>query len=224
MKYHHKLALLNNHFGQLNYWAWKGCYIFLDFEDNKPLYLDNLNDVEILSKDEGDKIYHERNYSTPNPGEIFTDRQQKYGKIHDNVINLTSDFGTSGQYTNNFCRCIAYLISQYHATIELINDFDGDQNNIIKQGKKDYFVAKYLIGEKSMYDIYCEKSGLHDGVCQITETEILSYLDKLNLLPDKFKTQILNSAMMNNEEIQHFMSIRKNKIRKEKIEKLNLKK
>jgi hypothetical protein len=206
---HGKWAFYNDHIGYIDVWGWKNQYRFLDIETKKVIPLKNLNDVTILDDKEGVRIFNERNYKNPKEGENFSDRQKQYGKIHDNQVRLIFDEFTTGLYTSDFCRGVAFMISQYHYYKQIIKKYGTDY----KVAKKFLpaetgLFQKYILapfGQDCMYSDYCAKMGLHGGGCKLTEEEIKDYIKKVKELPKGFKDEILKNGMMKAPEMKEML-------------------
>lgn len=211
MKFHNKYVLRNNNLCVAQKWGWKGCYIFLDLEDNKTHIIRDISKYNVLGEEEGRKIFNERNYTKPKNGEILDKRQLRYGKIHDNLLNI-NEVGTNGTYTNRYTRGVAFLISQYYFLKDLKKKYGENYKvSLDKMAKDEKFknemVNKYMFGNDSMYIEYCRKMDNNE----VTEDEVMAYLIKLDKLPQSYKESIYKTILMKSPEMQYLIKKNRNK-------------
>lgn len=178
---HKKKAInnINGHIGLINNWGWKGSYIFVDLEDGTTTEMKDLNDVKIINDDEFYNLYNDRNYQVPKKDEIFTDRQKTYGKIHDFALNARQNMYSNSEYSDDFCREVAQIISTTAFYRAILKEYGTVDIEKVKEkdpsGLKEIFYS-YQMGEDSCYSNMCDKMGLH-GDSVMSESEILSYLE-----------------------------------------------
>ena len=220
-KYHRKDCLKGKSLGMLMLWAWNKSYIFLNFDNGRRtiLPIEGIEKkVKFLSKEEYDKIYRERNY----PDEIFenhyeerhranyfkgdkklyTKRQQQYGLIHDNIIKHIDNM-TNKLWTNDFCRAIAHMITNYHFYTMIIKDYGSEKEAQKDMGKFRELVYKYFMSSDDMYSEYCDKMSLNEPL--MSEEEIIDYINKIKLMPKEYSKKILGSNLLKGKEFDYYL-------------------
>jgi hypothetical protein len=227
-KYHDKFALnKKGELGRFQLWAWNNCYRFLNFETGKSStcaisrFIDGkVTGFTILTEEERLKIFHEKNepphlFEKVNPNYTkfigdrtqYTERQIKYGLLHDNLFHLM-DKETNKLWSSDFCRAMAFIISQYNFYCEVIKIY----GNIAKlkddiNGSK-RLINKYFISEdmSDMYSVKCNEIGLINDDPSITEEEIHKIILKAKTLPEQYKNSIFSSKMINvaKKEIDYY--------------------
>ena len=73
---HHSTAIKDNHIGVIIHWGFKNSNQFMNYEKGIIEPIKDLSEVQIISHDEFDKLYKERNIKEG------TKREQEYGKVH----------------------------------------------------------------------------------------------------------------------------------------------
>ena len=211
--YHGKLCTKNNQIGYINLWAFNNSYIFMNLENGKRtiIPLSQIDKkIKVITREEFNILYNQKNY----PSDIFkhpsknhqsyrfigdeskyTDRQMRYGMIHD-FGNKLMGCGTNKIWKSEFCRGMAYLISSYNFYTEIVKDY----GTIEKARKSSNFMSvfkKYLIGPGSMYEVKCDEMGLF-GDPSISEDEIVNHIKKLDSLPIEYCNSIRDSKVLKN--------------------------
>lgn len=217
-KFHDKFALnKKGELGRLQLWAWNNCYRFLNFDTGKsstyaiaPFYGKTTNGFTILTDEEWSKNYAEKNkpahlfekvneHYTKFIGDDaqFTERQIKYGIIHDNLLHLV-DKQTNKLWSAEFCTAMAYIISQYHFYCEVIKIYGSITKLKDHPDDRDRLIAKYLISG-DMTDMFAVKSkemGRLNCEPVITEDEIHKYILKAKGLPEQYRKAIFVSSVV----------------------------
>lgn len=179
--YHGKRSInkKNGHLGVIHNWGWKGSYLFLDIEDGSSTELSDLDDIEIIDNKEFNILYEERNYRQPKEGEEFTQRQRDHGRINDSTLKAMEKGASSGEYTDDFAREVAMIVSMSEFYKKLLNTYGTVNIDEIKKtdrsGLSELFQQSQF-GEESSYSEMCDKMGLH-GESPISENEIIDKLE-----------------------------------------------
>ncbi len=196
-KYHKQYGLFNNQIGFINYWQFKNGYIFLNFEKVEVEPINDINQVTILSEDEYDKLYKERNIHEGN------EREKEYGKIHEGILNVFQDGTTekTGRWSFEFCQELAFTKANIDFLKEI--DKDGFTGGLSDVGPeyKDIFL-KYHISPDCVYMDYCDKMMNEE----VSEEEILEIMSEYNALPEERK--FLNKKAeggLDSKEIQQYI-------------------
>lgn len=205
---HNKKAInnINGHIGLINNWGWKGSYVFVDVEDGTTTEMKDLNDVRIIGDDEFYSLYDDRNYHVPKKGEVFTDRQKRYGKIHDFTLNATQKY-SNGEYSDDFCREVAQIISTTAFYKAILKEYGTVDVEKIKEkdpsGLKEIFYS-YQMCEDSCYSNMCDKMGLH-GDSVMSESEIIGYLEDAREFSEEHGIKWIPEEM--SQELEFFIKL-----------------
>lgn len=216
-KFHGKFALnKRGELGRLQLWAWNNCYRFLNFQTGKSTtcalarFHESQTSFTILTDEEWRKIYAEKNepahlfekvneHYTKFIGDRnqFTERQIKYGLIHDNLLHLMNK-ETNKLWSAEFCAAMAFIISQYHFYCEVIKIYGSIEKLKKDEEGRDRLITKYLISG-DMTDMFTVKSkamGRLDCEPTITEEEIHKSILKAKGLPEQYKKAIFDSLVV----------------------------
>lgn len=217
-KFHGKFALnKRGELGRLQLWAWNNCYRFLNFETGKSstcaisrFLSETPTGFTILSDEEWRKVYEEKNepahlfekaneHYTKFIGDKtqFTERQIRYGIIHDNLLHLM-DKETNKLWSAEFCTAMAYIISQYNFYCEVIKIYGSITKLKDHPEDRDRLIAKYLISA-DMTDMFAVKSkemGRLDCQPSINEDDIHKSILKAKGLPEQYKKAIFDSSVV----------------------------
>jgi hypothetical protein len=212
---HDKFALnKKGELGRFQLWAWNNCYRFLNFDTGKTSTISlsklsngNLNNYTILTSEEFDKSYKEKNRPANlfNENRLFigdrtkyTERQVSYGLIHDNLLHL-SEKETNKLWSVEFCEAIAFIISQYNFYCEVMKTY-GTLDNLKKfpeASKK--LIEKYMISYDCS-DMYAVKltlgMGRENDTPTISESDIHKSIKKIYNLPDEYRKKIMTSIIV----------------------------
>jgi len=95
---HRKTALKKGQFGTTQYWGFNDSYIFLNFDKEKLEHLKSIDEVDILSKEDSDKIWEEKS-AIKVKGKDGIERSQLQGA----VIRLRGTTSPTGKWMMDFC-------------------------------------------------------------------------------------------------------------------------
>jgi len=177
--YHRHGAILksNGHVGMIHNWGFMKIYLFLDFETGEQVKLNNIGDVDLIDKEEFNRLREERNYEIPKEGETFTDRQKRYGKIHDTTLKAIMEGSPGGEYSSQFCREMAHIIASYMFHKEIFESYESIEQAREDKEKFMETFKKYFMSPECIYGKMCDEMGLHGESPKIGEAEILDYIE-----------------------------------------------
>jgi len=185
---HKNWALKDDKLGQVYYWAFNDSYIFLNFEKEKTEHLKNIDQIKVLSKEEGSKLWEERNVKSIG----------KDGKEHDKLtgaaLRLRGTTDKTGKWTMDFCSEIGSVygaVTMFERLVAMYN-----KRGLKKLQKKPAFKAlayKFLFMNEVSNRAYDE---------ELNEDEILKIVGKYKSLPKDWRMIKIKS-----KESKHYMKI-----------------
>ena len=210
-------AILNStgQLGLLQEWGWKKSHIFMNAETGVTIEA-RPEDVTMIDKAVWDDVWKERNrpveYFDPanslyngKPG--LSERQIHYGVIHDTTLESCFFGGTNRFWTADFCRGLAQMVAMLEMSESLMAGGVSKLNDLSKE-EKDVFIKRFLIGDNSVYEVWCNRSGLHNGkTCDITEEEIVEAIKRVKALPTGYRENILGATTAQGEEMDYYKNL-----------------
>jgi hypothetical protein len=178
---HFTYALKDNQVGIIHYWGFKDIFMFLNFEIGKVEKNITPSDVKIISRQQFDKLYKERNVHEGN------DREKLYGKLHEVSLNIMGAGTTqkTGKWSMDFGRDVMAI----NGTVGMYKEICQHYGEL----KLDEIKGLPLTGEIAMKHLMpsfkSEKMSLCDKVFEelISEEEIKQIFEEYNSLPEDWK-------------------------------------
>ena len=211
--YHGEFASYKGKIGQIQLWAWKKCYLFLNFETNKvnKISIAKIHTLNLLDRETFQAKFEKVNYPETlfvkkegyrpvfiGDKTLYTERQQEFGLVHENVVNLQSVYHTNKIWSGDFVRQISRIIAEYHFYLEII-----EKHGTLEKARKDKDIFEGIF-KKYLWGPECLSNKVFSQIKDrsITEEKIVDYLRKVKELPIQYSREIMKDK--NSSEIKYY--------------------
>lgn len=186
---HRKTALKKGDFGSIQRWGFNDSYIFLNFDKEKLEHIQSLDEVDILSKEDSDKIWKEKDVRV----------KDKDGKeqrpLQRAIINLRGTTSGTGKWMMDFCNEIGAVYSAVVMFERLVAMYD--EKSLKKLQKKPAY-------KTIAFDLFINDFSERAFDELLGEDEIFNIVGKYKSLPRDWKVIKLNKAT---KELKHYMDV-----------------
>lgn len=209
---HHVCGIMNNQIGIVNYWAFKDSFLFLNYEAGEVQEVKKHSDVKVISGEEFNALYDERNIKEGN------EREKQYGKVHETFLKVMS-YGTtrkSGKWSNDFGRDVMFTKGE----VELYKELCQHYGPISVEEAKTKPLTSDIAIKHLMPAFKSDKLGLGDKVFEelITEEEIKELFAEYKSIPKEWQLRV----KFKSEEADYYMGITPENSVEIKIEKIDV--
>jgi len=188
---HRKTALKKGDFGTIQRWGFNDSYIFLNFDKEKLEHIKSLDEVEILSKEDSDRLWKEKDVT-------IKDKDGKERRpLQRAVINLRGTTSGTGKWMKDFCNEIGDIYGTVTMFEKLVSMYN--ETSLSKLKKKPAF--KTIAWEYMLKNDFSERAFDEE----LDEDEILNIVGKYKSLPLMWRKITLSKT----KELKHYMSIAK---------------
>jgi hypothetical protein len=189
---HRKSALKKGDFGSVQHWSFNDSYIFLNFDKEKLEHIKSLDEVDILSEEDSDRLWKEK-------GEIKVKGKdgRERSKLQGAVIRLRGTTSPTGKWMMDFCNEIGDIygtVTMFEKLVAMYNE-----TSLSKLKKKPAF--KTIVLECMMMNAFSDRA--FDE--QLGEEEILNIVGKYKSLPLAWR----KIKWFKTKELKHYMSAAK---------------
>ena len=189
---HRKTALKKGDFGSIQCWGFNDSYIFLNFDKEKLEHIKSLDEVDILSKEDSDRLWKEKDVRIKDK-----DGNEKR-PLQKAVFKLRGTTSKTGRWMMDFCNEIGNMNSVLEMYKRLVSMY-GKQS--MKKMKKEpafqQIAMECLMG--GMRDFSVSDRAFDES---LSEGEILEVIGKFKSLPKDWRKDYKS----NTKEMAYYMN------------------